>query len=245
MGKINSNEITLMDNEPKKLAGERPFSDLFFSVVTHDLKGPLTIIQMVAQDLETNWQKMDEQERFGYIVELNKGLGKTTGFIKDFLAWMRLFAHANSLPPTTTFKVDTLLKQVSEFASLGAKRKNLELKVEYNSNLNLISIYPFVEIVMRNIVENACKFTKTGSVHIYALENENSISIFCRDTGIGIDSYTLGAILNGKSMLIGSGESFRLGYSFVFELLNHLGAKIFIDSTLGEGTTVELRFPNL
>jgi Signal transduction histidine kinase len=98
--------------------------------------------------------------------------------------------------------------------------------------------------VFINLLANAIKFTPTGgSVQIEAEGQDEQIIIRFIDTGLGISKEDLPNVTQkfykGNQTMAGSG----LGLSIVDEILKLHDAKLYIDSKLGEGTTVTVIIP--
>jgi PAS domain S-box-containing protein len=104
-----------------------------------------------------------------------------------------------------------------------------------------------LKTVLRNLVVNAIKYTRAGSVAIEARSRSAGIEISVRDTGIGIPPEMLQEIFEPFRQLDGSTRASRggvgLGLYIVRRLLDELGGTVEVQSTVGEGTTFRVWLP--
>ena len=101
---------------------------------------------------------------------------------------------------------------------------------------------------MHNLLTNSVKFTpQGGEITVGATAEPNgSVSVWCRDTGIGISPKNIPVILapfgQVRNLEHGAGGS-GLGLSIVKSLIKLHGGTLEVESELGAGTTVTVRFP--
>jgi K+-sensing histidine kinase KdpD len=124
----------------------------------------------------------------------------------------------------------------------GANNDN-RITYDMDSNLSLKSNSQLLEIVVRNIVENACKYTDKGIVSITAYLSNDQICISCQDTGKGMSAEDIETILQQKDVEINFSGSFKMGYKVILKILESLGSKIQISSKVGVGTKVLITLP--
>jgi signal transduction histidine kinase len=104
-----------------------------------------------------------------------------------------------------------------------------------------------LKVVVRNLVENAIKFTTTGSVRVMAVCQDNGVLLSVADTGIGIPPERQALIFEAfQKAEHPSGEryeGFGLGLHIVKRLVHLLGGTITVESTLGQGATFRVWVP--
>lgn len=96
--------------------------------------------------------------------------------------------------------------------------------------------------VLCNLIDNACKFTKSGEVLVEASWREGLLAITVRDTGSGMEPSTLHSAFDAyvRGTTGGSG----LGLAIVRELVEKMGGRVWAESALGSGTSVFLEIPS-
>jgi signal transduction histidine kinase len=134
------------------------------------------------------------------------------------------------------------------------RERSLRAKVPLTSDIpgdlpRLCADQRRVKQILLNLLTNAIKFTPPeGSVVLEAGLNEGGgIAIEIRDTGVGIAPEKIPQVLEpfgqGGDVLTRSHEETGLGLSLAKSLTEMHGGTLSIDSKLGKGTTVTIRFP--
>ena len=104
-----------------------------------------------------------------------------------------------------------------------------------------------LKVVIKNLLNNAIKFTPTGEITVGAHSCEGGVEIYVMDTGIGIpvdqqseifDAFRQGSTVNVRG-LMGVG----LGLHIVKRLLDLLGGTISVESEVGKGWTFRVQLP--
>ena len=103
----------------------------------------------------------------------------------------------------------------------------------------------YLEIIINNLVDNSCKYTKNGMIILSACTNETSVIISCKDSGRGMSDKMISQLLMGKSTdEVDELNSYKLGYRFICDLSKKIGAKIEIESKITHGTEVKVYLTN-
>jgi signal transduction histidine kinase len=101
-----------------------------------------------------------------------------------------------------------------------------------------------LEQAVRNLVDNAAKFTQEGRIVLSATRNNGLVVISVSDTGSGIDVASQRRIFDRFHRVGGrNADGFGLGLALVDQTVRVLGGQIFLRSTPGSGTTVSITLP--
>jgi two-component system phosphate regulon sensor histidine kinase PhoR len=133
-----------------------------------------------------------------------------------------------------------------------AKEKNLSFLVETLSPQAFFrSDRKLVELMLRNLLDNAIKFTPAGSVECRLEQTDEDIVICVSDTGVGIRKedqprvferfFQADSSRSGDSRIRGTG----LGLAIVRHAAEQLNARIELQSELGRGTTITISIPTV
>ena len=213
--------------------------------VSHDLRSPINNIKAGLSLLENSKDKKEISE----LVQIaQRNCNILLSFVNDILD----YAQFNSKNVVSTYQnidfVKELTSLVDDFQIL-ASSKNLELSIDIPSSLGnkiiSVDIHHFRRIIL-NIVSNAIKYTKEGSVRISVYEDSKDEIIKITDTGIGMTSEQLKLLgipftRFQSDMAEGSG----LGISLVKRLVNANNGEIYFSSQFGAGTEVKILFPKV
>ncbi|SMP67478.1 Histidine kinase-, DNA gyrase B-, and HSP90-like ATPase [Desulfonatronum zhilinae] len=124
-----------------------------------------------------------------------------------------------------------------------AKGKDIAVRVDIAQNLRALIDQPMIRTVIRNILLNALKFTpRGGEIVIRAQQTEQHVTMAIQDNGIGMDERVLSSVFalgEAKRRLGTEGESGTgLGLMLCKQFIERHGGLIWIESSLGQGTTV-------
>lgn len=216
----------------------------FLANMSHEIRTPMNgIIGMV--ELLQKTPLAESQNRFvGFI---SNSASQLLILINDILDLSRIESGKIQLTPKR-FHLPTLLDETVQFYSSEAKKKGLSLELEDTTNLTqeLVSDEGRLRQILVNLLGNAIKFTEAGGVIVtvsIAEEQEDSMlaSFSISDTGIGVDEASLDTIFESFSqadtsttrLYGGSG----LGLAISRQMVELLGGEMFVDSTVGSGST--------
>ncbi len=198
------------------------------AMVAHEIRNPLSIIKGSAEVLQKRYAKEDN-ELFDFIPD---EINRLNRLVNDFLQ----FARRRELQTDTTSAdklVRDILKQIDD--------ARISLNLEASESRVVLAGDAFRQIIL-NIVDNARKSTPDdGSILIESRQSAGSYIISIKDTGEGMDEETLRQIFDPffSTRATGSG----LGMAITQQLIEQMKGEIDVQSELGTGTTVALRFP--
>lgn len=143
-----------------------------------------------------------------------------------------------------------LIADCVEFCAVRAETKGVNLSADLNGVPATVDAddRAFKQILI-NLVTNAVKFTNSGgSIIVRASVDSAGTAIVVEDTGIGIPKHLIADMLQPFGRLTGdphlSNDGFGLGLAICRSLMELHGGSIELESELGVGTTVTVRFPD-
>jgi len=161
--------------------------DKFFSIISHDLRGPLgafvSLTKIIAEGA-SSFTKQDYQE---FNSTLNESATNLYTLMENLLEWARMQRGAMEFHP-----LDCSLKYIvqNNIDTLqgAARLKDINLFHTMDADIRIIADVPMLNTVIRNLLSNAVKFTpKGGKVEIGVGKPEDSnIRIYIKDSGIGM-----------------------------------------------------------
>lgn len=240
-------EIMLIVNDYTPLHRlEENFKE-FLGNASHELRTPLTSIQILI-DLFSERKITLEEIYNEFFPHLRKEVERMSKLVSNLLNLSRLEAGVIELQPKEV-NLNDIIFDIIERLSPYISKKNLSLSVKIPENLILIADPQHLDTIIFNIVENAVKYTPSGgSIEIVAFDNLESISIWVKDTGIGIPEKDLSRIFDrfyrvSKSRTNEDGFSTGLGLSIVKKLIERHGWDIKVESKVNKGTKFEIVIP--
>jgi len=140
------------------------------------------------------------------------------------------------------FEITKLIKDVTDFLSPQIQAKKLSLSFNFPQNLTAYLDKNLIERVLINLINNAIKFTPNdGKITLKCIQKDKQAIISVSDTGCGMKASDLEKIFQeffrashpSTTQIEGSG----LGLSLVKKIIDTHKEKIWVESTLGQGTT--------
>ncbi|MBT2693634.1 PAS domain-containing sensor histidine kinase [Bacillus sp. ISL-55] len=218
--------------------------NLLLSQISHDLRTPLNSIlgysQLLTLDQSINENVRLQLERIHYSAQLLNGL------IQDILDFTMLeTGHVKT--ELQSLSVGKSINDVTHIAQGLAASKKINFKVEKLNLDGFVEADPIrLTQILLNLISNAIKYNSPGGSVILKVTKENdTITYTIIDDGIGIEQEHLEYIkqpfyrVKGQSTEDGSG----LGLAIVEKLTRNMNGSFGIESKLGKGTTVWVRFP--
>ncbi len=229
------------------LARERAF----VANASHELRSPLTAIQLRAELLQRLLPQDERSQR--YLAEIERETGYLSRLTAQLLDLTRLDAGAalraepQDEAPAQSCSPLLVLSQVSDLMDFVAQEKHIHLHRQLPPDLPDVSISAEqLEMVVRNVLDNAIKYTPSGGrVWFGAAENAGGVHIEVRDTGIGIPAADLPHVFDRFYRVdkARDRQGAGLGLSLVQAIMARCHGVVAIESREGEGTTVTLTFP--
>jgi signal transduction histidine kinase len=218
--------------------------NLFFSMVSHELKSPL---QSIITVLATEDKRAEGRERRLSLKKISRAVRHMEAQIRDL--YVLSLGEAGKLEMRAeTFEVGDLVDELLATVSDLASAKQLRLEVTRPDDLLFVATDPKrVEQILLNLLENAIKYTAAGSVTIaYGLEDGPTLRISVADTGVGIAREHIDQLFvpyRRFGLIDREHNSLGIGLAVVQTLLTHLGGACVVDSTPGAGSTFTVRLP--
>ncbi|HKI87391.1 MAG TPA: ATP-binding protein, partial [Draconibacterium sp.] len=227
----------------KELEVQLKTKDKFFSIIAHDLRGPVGTIMNFLNVLN-NENELTKEEREYYLRELEKLSQSTFHLLQNLFDWSRSETHEES----EIIELNKVIAQNLILFERLAKFKSITVEFDKGSASCIHGDSKMIEVVLRNLVSNALKFTpEGGKVTIKTSKNLNKVELFVRDTGIGISPEKLKTIYNFEGCRSSVGTNGEVGSGFGMVVCKDFVQKnkgsIRIKSEINVGTEVIVEFP--
>jgi signal transduction histidine kinase len=215
----------------------------FLANISHELRTPLTHIKgYVTLLVENDFDLFTPDQQYA-LTTINKASERLTRLIEDLILFST--ADRNSLQINNDkFNVVTMIDSVIELQQSQAQGKNISLLYDHPDGQVIVnSDLQKVRWVINQLVDNAIKFTaQLGKVTIrIAPQQNNTVRISVIDTGLGIPENRIEEIFEPFHQLDESTTRHQggtgLGLSLARKIIDALGSRIEVSSTLGQGST--------
>jgi len=226
------------------------------SSISHELRTPLTSIRgfakLAGKDFKRFFHPMTTNpllEQKGSRILSNLSIIESEGerltrLINDFLDINRI-ESGNATWNDEAFNPSAIVGMaVSALSGVFSEKKGVDLVADIPETSTLIHADPDkIQQVLTNLLGNAAKFTRKGAVTVSLKDSIDTVTISVQDTGSGIPEDELDSIFE-KFHKSHTGDTIThtergtgLGLAICKEIVTHYGGSIWVESTLGEGST--------
>jgi signal transduction histidine kinase len=233
--------VTKLQQSEQELLKTSRQREKLISLVIHDLRSPLRFLTLLAGDLHDNQANFSLSEMKDRTYWVKKGAQDIYNFSEDFLLWVTSqtdnFSITKRLVP-----LKPILQEIYDFFLEQVLQNGNSISYAAADDQMIFSDPHVLITIIRNLVDNANKYTNQGNIHIMASQDGPDILISVADNGRGMSPQQVAAFLGNDNMdNVKSGS--QLGHKFIFDLTQRLDGTLTVESTQEKGTTVLLRFP--
>lgn len=230
--------IMIQKNELEEL---NQLKNKFFSIMSHDLRSPLTNILTFGDYLKFNLNDFTKEELISYIEQFSTSVKNLYKLIENLLEWSKLQMNKVEMdikPINLYHKVN----EVIQFIELNAKEKNVKLMNQLETTCMVFADENMLKSVLQNLMVNALKFSHPGSqVQIFSQKNDTLVEIGVKDLGVGMSENTLKRLFRMDALTSTPGTNREkgtgLGLIITKEFVERMGGNIRIESREKAGTT--------
>lgn len=239
-----SHTISIQNSELVTLNAEK---DKFFSIIAHDLRGPLgtfvSIMDIMTEELRKN--RIDKVQLLADNLQIVAY--HLYGLLENLLDWSKIQRNAIIYTPRD---IDLLRFIQDSTMIMLDSALNKKVKIEYHipENIAIKTDPHMLQTIVRNLTTNAIKFTHEGGmVRITAESKEKLVVISVEDTGIGMDSEMIGKLftLNNEANRLGTNHepSSGLGLLLCKDFVEKMGGSITVESEVDKGSRFKINLP--
>jgi|APTNR8051073442_1049403.scaffolds.fasta_scaffold02683_4 signal transduction histidine kinase len=230
----------------KALANEMELNKLktkFISMVSHEFRTPLTIIQSATFLLEKSYERSDEEKFYKNLDKISKSIDTMTALMENVLNIGKL-EHGEIKASKKVFDIRKEVKTLVE----NNKAYNKVVKLEIpEGNVFVDSDKVLCNQIVNNLLSNAIKYSsEKPKIKLKMIADGYNCIITVRDRGIGIAKENINNLTEAfkredkiSSLVQGTG----LGLSIIKHNLDLLGGNMKIESELDKGTKVTITIP--
>ncbi|MBI5219454.1 MAG: tetratricopeptide repeat-containing sensor histidine kinase [Bacteroidia bacterium] len=216
--------------------------DKFFSIISHDLRGPLASIRTTLGMYAENTDSFSKEEMQAFTKSILQSTDNIGNLFENLLTWSRTETNRIVCKPEE-FDLSEIAVLTVKFLETKASQKQIKLSCQMAKNTWIYADKNMVSFVLRNLVDNAVKFTNVGGNIIIntTVHDENFIEVSVADNGIGIPEENRDKLfhLNSSFSTMGTGNEKGTGLGLVLcrEFISRNKGEIWVNSQPGNGTT--------
>jgi signal transduction histidine kinase/CheY-like chemotaxis protein len=219
----------------------------FLSNMSHELRTPLNSVMALSRVLMIQAGEKLSQEERSYLEIIERNGRNLLHLINDILDLSKIEAGGMEIHPKS-FSVTSTLETILDRVDPMAREKGIRLECQLPDDFPPIeSDEARVHQILQNLIANAVKFTRQGSVSVSGSTDDENVSIGISDTGIGISENDLLCIFEEFRQVDGGTtrayEGTGLGLAIARRTARMLGGDVAVESELGRGSTFTITLP--
>jgi two-component system, sensor histidine kinase and response regulator len=247
---IEKQRITLAENaellnkQADELLDLNNLKNKLFSVIAHDLKSPMYALRNMFHNIEK--YDVPAEDVKAMVPEVMKDLNYTTTLMENLLQWAKCQMQTLNVS-LASVNVRDVANEVFNHLKNQADLKNIRLVNNIKKNVMVVAQQDMIQLVLRNLVSNAIKFTpENGCVQIGNENDSDVIEVFVKDSGIGISAANLDKISHNEYFTTRGTSSEKgtgLGLMLCKEFLAKNNGTLHITSEEGIGSRFSFTLP--
>lgn len=238
--------------------------DRFFSIISHDLRGPIGGMRSFLTGFEPELDTMPTAEIQKVFHVLKETVGGLESMLENLLSWSRLQSGTMPIEPVAV-RVDEMVDHVFESYRGAAQAKDVRLESRSAGAVFVFADPHALKTVLNNLVNNAVKFTPSGGTvgvtsqlvakadtgmgngSVTGKPGEAVAQITVYDTGVGIPADKIESVFSIDQVVRTRGTAGEkgsgLGLNLCKDLVEQMNGSLILSSTTEDGTTVVLQLP--
>jgi signal transduction histidine kinase len=241
----------LLASEELKTANQT--KDKFFSILAHDLRGPISSTLALTHFLEESFFDNDEDERKRLFKLLQTSLDTTAKLLENILLWSRSQTGTMGFKPTS-INLYTCVQNNIDLLKIVAAQKDIKVSNLVNGSIEIQADEDMMNTIFRNLISNAIKFTKNfGAVYVSSeirtdeKSGAKQVCVSVVDNGVGMNTKLLNKLfqLDEKAVNPGTNNEMGTGLGLVLckEFIQKHAGSVHAVSAEGQGTTFNVHLP--
>lgn len=221
--------------------------DRLFSVIGHDLRGPMAHIPPVLQLLNDPTITAEERNYMIHTLEAHSRASMDT--LDKLLFWGRTQVSGGARVNPSDFTVGDHIQHNIELSTAAAEAKNIKIVNRIQDRVAIRADASHFDFIVRNLLSNAIKFTNTGGTVTIACDTrtkEHFATFSISDTGIGISAEKLPQLFqpfSGSTPGTADEKGTGIGLMLCKEFAEDNGGSIWVETKEGSGSTFFFTMP--
>ena len=229
----------------EQLRGLNLTKDKLFSIISHDLRGPIGAIMQIAE-MVSEKNALDEETLFMFLKSQKELTQHTFQLLDNLLSWSRFNLEQIQYKPEK-ISLQAIIEESLLAVRYRAAEKGIPIHFETSGDIHAYADEEMIKIIVRNLLNNAIKFTRQGQITIAVSEHNDYVKVQVTDTGIGIKNDILEKILSDNEYITTRGTANEAGSGLGLKLCRNFiqqnNGQFHIESDAGKGSVFFFTLP--
>ena len=215
------------------------FKDHVITMVLHDMRSPLRFISLISGNLLKNHKQLTPSDLDAYLGDLHMGTQNLLGFTEQFFMWISTQQQGFKISQNL-FPLNALFEEIASLYKELFKVNHNRLTI-VPTDLECISDYQILSVIIRNLIDNANKNTTDGEITLSCRQENGQLLISISDTGQGLNDEQIALFMSRDRQTGNRGT----GSLLIHTMLDYIHGSISIASQPGKGSTFTILLQNL
>jgi signal transduction histidine kinase len=218
-----------------------------YSILTHDLKNPLSAVYSFSELLLRRKNKISEEKVEKYLKTINQGSEESLNLLENMTNWA-IVQSKDIVVKKESLQTKELIQTVLDYLDASLKEKEITLHTFYDESLAINSDRNMLNTILRNLVSNAIKYsTRKSDIILKIEETPEDTKFSISDSGIGISQkeqkYLFDKSITFQTKGTEQENGTGLGLVICKEFIERLNGTIWVESDSGKGATFLFTIP--
>lgn len=237
----------LLESSQKGLEESNQVKDKFFSIIGHDLRGPMSNLTMSLELLSESMSELSEEEIEMFSKNILASADAISVLLDNLLVWAKTQTES-MIPKLERFKLIEIVNGIEVLQSQRLSDKSIHFLNEIDTGLEISADKNMIELVMRNLLDNAIKFTReSGVIKIGTEVSTTTLKITVADNGVGIEpdaqSTLFTSLVKSRSQGTNGEKGAGLGLMLAYDFIRKHEGELVVSSIPNEGSTFTIILP--
>lgn len=231
----------------QKLEAITALQNRLFRIIGHDLKSMIIPFSRAGKIMQNYLSKNENSHAALYAGKLEENAVRLSDTVNNLLFWSVQQLDGYQVKKETIRVREQVANVLEPFGEL-TRLKNIDIINLVNSEEILFTDKEAFQIILRNIISNAVKFTEREAITIYSKPGATEYTIAVHDNGTGIPPEKVQRLFSDSLQESGPGTQGEKGSGIGFSIIKKLAAlndgTVSVSSSASGGTTVSISFYN-
>jgi two-component system, sensor histidine kinase and response regulator len=223
--------------------------DKLFSIIGHDLRGPIGTFMMMLETVTDEENKYTVEKIMEYLHKMKDVAKSIYQLLDNLLCWARSQRKLVEYHPFDLF-LHNIVEQCCKVLNESATKKSITLYNEISPGTVVFCDENTITTVIRNLISNSLKFTtEGGNITIKENKNVKFVEVAVKDSGVGMSGDSLKKLFRQDQIFTKFGTNGEkgtgLGLLLCKDFVEGNGGNIRVESEIGKGTTFYFTLPVL
>jgi PAS domain S-box-containing protein len=237
----------LLSESEKNLRELNASKDKFFSIISHDLKGPYQGMLSILDLLIREYDNLDDEEKMDIFIKIRNNSQRTYSLLDNLLQWSRLQTGKVKCTPERINLHKTTTGIIDLFCD-SANVKKIKIRNLIEEDIAVLADPNMIQLIMRNLLSNAIKFSFPDNEIIVSVQiSEGFAEVSVQDFGVGMDIAKAQNLfrIDIQNSTLGTARETGTGLGLLLckEMVNMQKGTIWSLSEEGKGTTFTFSLP--